>query len=142
MTATVLFAVLILLLFLGMPVAFAIGLSTLAAMWVQGLPFVALAQKVLTGIDSFPLMALPFFLLAAELMTGGSLADVLLRLAAGLEKGSEHPLAHAILLGAEARGLHIPEARGFQSVTGKGVTGMVRLNGVVIARSAIGQADQ
>lgn len=84
MTTTVLFAVLILLLFVGMPVAFAIGLSTLAAMWVQGLPFVALAQKVLTGIDSFPLMALPFFLLAAELMTGGSLADVLLRLAAVL----------------------------------------------------------
>ena len=84
MTAAVLFGALVLLLFLGVPVAFAIGISTLAAMFAQGLPFVAMAQKALTGIDSFPLMALPFFLLAAELMTGGSLADVLLRLAAVL----------------------------------------------------------
>jgi tripartite ATP-independent transporter DctM subunit len=84
MTASVLFGALVLLLFIGVPVAFAIGISTLAAMFVQGLPLVAMAQKALTGIDSFPLMALPFFLLAAELMTGGSLSDVLLRLAAVL----------------------------------------------------------
>ena len=84
MTASILFAALILLLFIGMPVALAIGMATVAGMFAQGLPFIAIAQKVLTGIDSFPLMALPFFLLAAELMTGGSLADVLLRLASAL----------------------------------------------------------
>jgi tripartite ATP-independent transporter DctM subunit len=84
MTAAVLFAGLTALLAFGVPVAFAIGLSTLAAMLVQGLPLVAIAQKMLTGIDSFPLMAMPFFLLAAELMTGGALADVLLRFAAVL----------------------------------------------------------
>ena len=84
MTAGILFAALILLLFIGMPVALAIGMATLAGMLAQGLPFIAIAQKALTGIDSFPLMALPFFLLAAELMTGGSLADVLLRLASAL----------------------------------------------------------
>jgi tripartite ATP-independent transporter DctM subunit len=76
-----LFGALVVLLALGMPVAFAIGLATLAAMLVQGLPLVSLAQKALTGIDSFPLMAMPFFLLAAELMTGGSLSEVLLRFA-------------------------------------------------------------
>ena len=59
--------------------AFGIGLATLAAMLVQELPLVSLARKALTGIDSFPLMAMPFFLLAAELMTGGSLSEVLLR---------------------------------------------------------------
>ena len=84
MTATVLFVALIALMFVGVPVAFSIGLATLLAMLVQGLPLVALAQKALTGVDSFPLMALPFFLFAAELMTGGSLSDVLLRLASVL----------------------------------------------------------
>jgi tripartite ATP-independent transporter DctM subunit len=82
MTASVLFGGLVLLLTLGVPVAFSIGVATLAAILVQGIPAIAIAQKVLTGIDSFPLLAMPLFLLAAELMTGGALAEVLLRFAA------------------------------------------------------------
>jgi len=49
----------------------------------------------------------------------------LLRLAGGLERGSEHPLAAAIVRGAEARGIPLPEAAEFDSVTGKGVRGKV-----------------
>jgi Cu+-exporting ATPase len=49
----------------------------------------------------------------------------LLRLAASLERGSEHPLAGAIVAGAEERGLALEAAEGFESVTGKGVTGAV-----------------
>lgn len=98
MTAAVLFGVLVLMLFLGIPVAFAIGVSTVSAMFVQGLPLVSLAQKVLTGIDSFPLMALPFFLLAAELMTGGSLSLVLLRLATILVGNRRGGLGYANIL--------------------------------------------
>jgi TRAP-type C4-dicarboxylate transport system permease large subunit len=82
MTTAILFGGLCLLLALGVPVAFSIGMATLAAMVAQGLPPISLAQKLFTGIDSFPLMAMPFFLLAAELMTGGALAEVLLRFAA------------------------------------------------------------
>lgn len=81
MTATVLFLSLLAFMAMGVPVAFAIGLSTLAALATHGLPIIALAQKALTGIDSFALLAMPFFLLAAELMTGGALAQVLLRFA-------------------------------------------------------------
>jgi len=51
-------------------------------------------------------------------------ADVL-HLAASLERGSEHPLAAAIVAGAEARGVPIGPAEDFASVTGKGVTGRV-----------------
>ncbi|BAT59952.1 sialic acid TRAP transporter permease protein SiaT [Variibacter gotjawalensis] len=82
MTTAILFGGLILLLALGVPVAFSIGAATMVAMLYQGLPPLSLAQKLFTGIDSFPLMAMPFFLLAAELMTGGALATVLLRFAA------------------------------------------------------------
>jgi len=51
--------------------------------------------------------------------------DEVLRLAAGLERGSEHPLASAIVSGAEDRNLGIPSAKDFQSVTGKGVRARV-----------------
>src|SRR5207253_1158494 len=56
--------------------------------------------------------------------TGRSEADVL-RLAASLERGSEHPLAAAIVAGAEARGLALDAAQDFRSITGKGVVGTV-----------------
>ena len=82
MTTTLLFGGLVLFMAVGVPVAFSIGLATLLAILAHGLPPIAIAQKALTGIDSFPLLAMPFFLLAAELMTGGALAQVLLRFAA------------------------------------------------------------
>jgi Cu+-exporting ATPase len=61
----------------------------------------------------------------------------LLRLAAGLERGSEHPLAHAILEGAETRGVIVPLVRSFQSVTGKGVMGEVEGRTVVLGNEAL-----
>jgi P-type Cu+ transporter len=53
----------------------------------------------------------------------GFTEDEVLSLAASLEAGSEHPLAAAILHGAEARGLRFAKAEGFDSVTGQGVKG-------------------
>ena len=67
---------------IGVPVAFALGLSTLTAVALgTDFPLFVLLKETFTGIDSFPLMAVPFFILAAELMTGGSLTEVLLRFA-------------------------------------------------------------
>ncbi|HTP48939.1 MAG TPA: TRAP transporter large permease [Casimicrobiaceae bacterium] len=71
-----------LLLALGLPVAFALGGATLAAMLFDGgLPLLALPKYVFSGIDIFALEAVPFFILTAELMTGGALSEVLLRFA-------------------------------------------------------------
>jgi Cu+-exporting ATPase len=56
---------------------------------------------------------------------GGQDEGELLRLAAGLERGSEHPLAASIVKAAEERELEIPDATAFQSLTGRGVTGNV-----------------
>jgi tripartite ATP-independent transporter DctM subunit len=71
-----------LLLALGVPVAFALGGATLAAMLVDGsFPLLALPKYIFSGIDVFALEAVPFFILAAELMTGGALSEVLLRFA-------------------------------------------------------------
>ena len=99
MTTAVLFLSLLFFMFIGVPVAFSIGVATLCAMLVQDLPVIALAQKILTGVDSFPLMALPFFLFAAELMTGGSLSDVLLRLASVLVGHRRGGLGYTNILG-------------------------------------------
>jgi len=61
----------------------------------------------------------------------------LLRLAASLERGSEHPLAAAIVSGAEGRGLVLSPAEGFQSRTGKGVEGRVEGRSVAIGNARL-----
>ncbi len=68
---------------IGMPVAFALGFSTLTALiFGADFPLFVLLKQTYEGVDSFPLMAVPFFILAAELMSGGSLTEVLLKFAA------------------------------------------------------------
>ncbi len=61
----------------------------------------------------------------------------LLRLAAALERGSEHPLAAALVRGAEERGLALPKAEDFESLTGKGVVGTLEGHPVVLGTAAL-----
>lgn len=61
----------------------------------------------------------------------------LLGLAAALEKGSEHPLAEAIVEGAAARGLKLADAVDFEAVTGKGVSGTVSGRKVALGNAAM-----
>jgi len=63
-----------------------------------------------------------------------------LRLAATLEQGSEHPLAAAIVSGAAERGVQLSKAESFQSVTGKGVTGRVDGHSVALGNPALLEA--
>jgi len=63
-------------------------------------------------------------LIAVQAETGFK-EDEILRIAASLERASEHPLAEAIVKGAEEKGIDLVKANDFQSVTGKGVTGQV-----------------
>ncbi len=63
----------------------------------------------------------------------------ILTLAAALEKGSEHPLAEAIVAGAKARGIEAGDTVGFEAVTGKGVQGMVGDRKVALGNAAMMQ---
>ncbi len=63
--------------------------------------------------------------LAALVAVPGQDENEILRLAASLERGSEHPLAAAIVAGAEKKGIQLTDARDFRSITGKGVVGTV-----------------
>lgn len=75
---TLFFATLI----LGVPVAFTMGVAGLAAILADGtLNPLAATQRMFAGIDSFPLMAVPFFILASELMSACGLTKALLRFA-------------------------------------------------------------
>ncbi|HXH24001.1 MAG TPA: heavy metal translocating P-type ATPase [Vicinamibacterales bacterium] len=62
-----------------------------------------------------------------------------LRLAAAVEQGSEHPLAAAIVAAARARGVGIPQAADFESHTGRGVSGVVEGRRVVLGNAALVQ---
>ncbi len=69
---------------LGVPVAYSIGLSTLATMLVsfESLPaFATMAQRMATGLESFSLLAIPFFILAGQLMNSGGIAIRLIEFA-------------------------------------------------------------
>ncbi|RWL85287.1 MAG: heavy metal translocating P-type ATPase [Mesorhizobium sp.] len=73
-----------------------------------------------------------------DVVASGNIDDnELLGLAAALEKGSEHPLAEAIVEGAAARGLKLAEAVDFEAVTGKGVSGTVSGRKVALGNAAM-----
>lgn len=65
---------LVILLFLGVPIAFAIGAATMIGLWVGGIPTAYIGQGLFTSLDSFPSMAVPFFILAGALMETGGLS--------------------------------------------------------------------
>ena len=66
----------------------------------------------------------------------GLTEEGVLRLAASLERASEHPLAAAIVAGAESRGLALSDAEDFESVTGQGVRGRIEGRQVVLGTRA------
>jgi Cu+-exporting ATPase len=75
--------------------------------------------------------------LTAVVPADGFAEDEILRLAASLERGSEHPLAAAIVAGAQARNLKLEDAKDFQSVTGQGVTGTVAGRAVALGNKRL-----
>ena len=83
----------------GMPVAFAMGIGAVAGLlWVRFLPLEIVPQTAFAGISSFPILAIPFFILAADLMTAGGLTEVLLRLARALVGHIRGALGHVNVL--------------------------------------------
>lgn len=84
MTIALIFITLFLLLILGVPIGAAIGLSVIVGMFAGDIQSIFLVQKLVTSLDSFPLLAVPFFVMAGELMQKGSMAERLLALSRSL----------------------------------------------------------
>ena len=64
----------------GLPIAFSFGLAALIGLWFEGLPFLNLASRMFAGLDSFVLLAAPFYIVAGELMNRGGISDRLIQL--------------------------------------------------------------
>lgn len=80
--ATILFVTLLVLLVINVPIAVALGLSVVVAFVLEGnMPLLVIIQKMFSGTDSFPLMAIPFFLLAGKLMETGGISARLIKFA-------------------------------------------------------------
>jgi tripartite ATP-independent transporter DctM subunit len=81
---TILTVSFVLLLLLGVPVAFAIGLSAVCTILWEGLPLAVVFQRMTSGMNIFSFLAIPFFIFAGELMLYGGIADRIVRFAKDL----------------------------------------------------------
>ena len=81
MALTILAVSFLLLLVLGVPVAFAIGLAAICAILYEGLPVAVLFQQMMSGMNIFSFLAIPFFVFSGELMLHGGIAERIVTLA-------------------------------------------------------------
>ncbi|WP_141334109.1 TRAP transporter large permease [Paenibacillus sp. tmac-D7] len=73
-----LLGLLFVLFFFRVPIAFALGITSLVGLWLTDTDLVIIAQKTFSGIDSFTLVAIPLFVLAGEIMTVGGISKRLI----------------------------------------------------------------
>src|SRR5690349_7679424 len=85
MNTALIFGLLIVLRLTGMPISIALGLTVLGYLFfLTQVPIEAVALKLFTGIESFEIMAIPFFILAGNFLTHGGVARRMIRFAAAL----------------------------------------------------------
>lgn len=80
----VLFGVFSVLLLIGVPVAFCLGIASVATVAYMGLPPVVVFQQMNSGMNAFAMMAIPFFIYAGDLMIRGGIAERLIQMASSL----------------------------------------------------------
>lgn len=73
-----------LLIIMRMPIAFALGFSAFLTAWYLDIPFLMIAQSIVGGINVFVLLAVPFFILAGEMMSQGGISNRLVELSKAL----------------------------------------------------------
>lgn len=66
---------------LGMPLAFSLGVSAIVGLWISGFDLLILPPRLMNAVNSFPLMSIPLFMIAGELMLKGGIMDRLVDLA-------------------------------------------------------------
>jgi len=115
--------VLVATLIIGVPVAFSLGLSSLTVVLLNpGLPINVIAQKTFTGLDSFPFMAIPFFILAGELMNSCGITTRLVDFADSLVGHLKGGLAH----------INIVSSMFFAGITGSAVADTSAIGSIMI----------
>lgn len=112
---------------IGVPIAFGLGLAAVAGILAWGKVSLWLVpQRMFTGVDSFVFMAIPFFILAGELMTTSGILDRLLKFADALVGHIRGGLAHVNILGSMV----------FAGISGSAVADAAALGAVLIPTMA------
>ena len=123
MTTFVLFGSFALLLFLSVPIGIALGLSTLATILYTGaIPIPFLMKELVTSVDSFPLMAVPFFILAGEIMGKGGISERLFNFANALVGNKTGGFAMATIV----------TCMFFAAISGSGPATVAAIGGIMI----------
>jgi tripartite ATP-independent transporter DctM subunit len=100
MIGVALFGGMLVFMLLGIPIVFSLGLAAVLATFLigSGLPWIIIPSSMMNGMDSFPLMAVPFFILAGELMSRGGIAERLVDFANALVGHIRGGLGHATVV--------------------------------------------
>jgi tripartite ATP-independent transporter DctM subunit len=116
----VLFVLLVILLVIGVPVAVSLALASLAYILIDGLPSVVLIHNMINGIDSFPLLAIPFFILAGHLMNTGGITNKIFAFARAcvgwMHGGLGHVNVGASVIFAGMSGAAVADAGGLGNI--------------------------
>jgi C4-dicarboxylate transporter, DctM subunit len=122
MELAVLFGTFLATLVLGLPVAVALGLSSMAYLLYQGLPLVVIPQRMYAGLDVFVLLSIPGFILAGNLMNAGGITGRIVRFANALVGWMRGGLGQA----------NIASSLLFGGVSGTAVADAASIGGVMI----------
>jgi len=155
MGIALIFVTLCTLVFLGVPVAFSIGLTALSNLMIKGdLPLTIMVQRMVNGLDSFPFLAIPLFILAGQLMNRTGLTDRIFEFALSVVGHIKGSLAHVNVIAsiifagisgvaqADAAGLGMIEIQamkkaGYRSDYAAAVTATSSIIGPIIPPSVI-----
>ena len=116
------FILFVVAIFSGTPIVFAIGTVSAAFLYLMDIPMNTIAIRMMAGLDSFPLMAIPFFVLAGQLMDRGGIARRIIdwtSAVVGWVTGSL--LLMTVLAGA-----------GFAAITGSGSASTAALSSIIL----------
>ncbi len=83
---------------LGMPLSFALGFASVAILWAADFELVVMAQRMLYAVDNFPLMAIPLFILAGEIMVKAEMMERLVGFSNSLIGKVHGGLAHVTIV--------------------------------------------
>ena len=111
---------------LGFPIVFSMAITSLLYLAVYGIPIITIAQKMVIGIDSYALLAIPFFILAGNLMNMGGVTQRLFRFATAMVGHVPGGLGHANVLAsmifAGMSGSAVADAGGLGTIEIKAMT--------------------
>lgn len=122
MLGLILFGGFALFLFLGLPVGFGLALASLGAIDYSGYPIAVFGQRMFTAVDSFPLMAIPLFMLAGSLMSHGGITRRIIGFTLAFVGGIRGSLGHVVSISGIILG----------GISGSGVADVAALGSVML----------